>query len=234
MSQQEKPTFKFYGLFQYIFDHYNDTLFDNQIKDCIISITRKKDCFGHFVPKRFFHANDHETDELALNPTMFVKFPLIEICQTIVHEMVHAWQEYHGTPSRAGYHNKEFADKMIYVGLMPSSTGEPGGKTVGQSMADYPIKGGRFLEVSEELMNNQIFEGLYYEVNPLVLQSVDTNRPLYDQIKDLILSPEDNIIKPNATKKTKIKYSCDCSNVWGKPELQLHCKGCDKDMLPAA
>ena len=234
MSYQDKPTQKFYGLFQYIFDHYNNSLFDGQIKDCIISITRKKNVFGHFAPKRFFHAEDHETDELALNPSMFVKFPLIEICQTIVHEMCHAWQEYYGKPSRAGYHNKEFADKMMEVGLMPSSTGNPGGKIVGQTMADYPMDGGRFLEVSEELMNNRIFEGLYYEVNPLILQNVDNTKPLYDQIKDLSLGSDESTTKPKPPKKSKIKYSCGCSNVWGKPELQIHCNVCSQDMKPAA
>lgn len=234
MSHQDKPTQKFYGLFQFIFDHYNEALFDGQIKDCIISVTRKKNVFGHFAPKRFFHADDLETDELALNPTMFVKFPLIEICQTIVHEMCHAWQEYYGNPSRSGYHNQEFAEKMIEVGLMPSSTGEPGGKTIGQKMADYPIEGGRFLEVSEELMNNRIFEGLYYEINQTMLEGVDPNRPLYDQIKDLSLNNLYDPSKPGPTKKTKIKYSCQCSNVWGKPELQIHCNGCGEDMVPAA
>ncbi len=33
---------------------------------------------------------------------------------------------------------------MESIGLMPSSTGEPGGKRTGQKMADYPIEGGRF------------------------------------------------------------------------------------------
>ena len=34
-------------------------------------------------------------------------------------------------------YNKEFAEKMMSVGLMPSTTGKPGGKTVGQKMSDY-------------------------------------------------------------------------------------------------
>ena len=33
---------------------------------------------------------------------------------------------------------------MESIGLMPSSTGEPGGKKTGQKMGDYPIKNGAF------------------------------------------------------------------------------------------
>jgi len=33
---------------------------------------------------------------------------------------------------------------MESIGLMPSDTGEPGGKRTGQRMSDYPIEGGAF------------------------------------------------------------------------------------------
>lgn len=50
--------------------------------------------------------------------------------------------DHFGTPSRRSYHNKEWADKMESLGLMPSSTGLPGGNRVGQKMDDYILKGG--------------------------------------------------------------------------------------------
>lgn len=134
MEQSSKPTSKFYGLFQYVFDHYNDALFCGTIKDCLIVVTRRKNVFGHNTRKRWFSIQDQETDELALNPSMFIKFPLIEICQTIVHEMRHGWQYHYGKPSQEGCHNKEWANKMIDIGLMPSRTGKPGGKN---SRAEY-------------------------------------------------------------------------------------------------
>jgi|TARA_Y100001001_G_scaffold154242_1_gene168789 hypothetical protein len=232
MTAKDKPTKKFYGLFQYIFDHYNGHLFESKIKDPIIVITRRKNVAGYYIHESFYHIEDNETDELALNPEMFLKFPLIEICQTIVHEMCHAWQHHYGSPSYRAYHNKEWAEKMIEVGLMPSDTGKPGGKTTGFHMADYPIKGGRFLQVSEELMNNEVFEGLYYENNPSLFQNIDNSLPLYDQIKDLVLE-ELTTPKPKP-KKSKIKYSCGCSNVWGKPDLEIHCNACGEDMRPAS
>lgn len=227
IDREDKPTKRFYGLFQYIFDFYNGELFDDEIKDCLIVIARQKNVAGHYAHKRWFHVKDQETDELALNPSMFVKFPLIEICQTVVHEMCHGWQYHYGKPSRAGYHNKEWANKMIEVGLMPSTTGTVGGKIVGQGMNDYPLEGGKFMEVTEELMNSDLFTGLYLEVNPEIADLINENSPLFDQVKDLTLAQIES--KPKGP--IKAKYSCNCSNVWGRPDLELHCKLCGSDYV---
>lgn len=43
---------------------------------------------------------------------------------------------------------------MESIGLMPSSTGQPGGKRTGDMMADYPIAGGRFLAACETLLTS--------------------------------------------------------------------------------
>lgn len=225
-KQKDKPTEKFYGLFQYIFDYYNKHLFDSKIKDLIIVITRKKKVAGHYVHNRWFHMKDSQTDELALNPHIFLKYPLIEVGQTIVHEMCHAWQFHYGKPSYRGYHNKQWAAKMIELGLMPSDTGKPGGKTTGFAMADYPIKKGRFLQVSEELINNEVFAGLYYQVNPAIFQHVDESLPLSGQIKDLVAAD----LPPPKPNKSKVKYRCSCSNVWGKPGLDICCNSCGEAM----
>ena len=61
------------------------------------------------------------------------------------------------------------------------------------------------------------------------MDSLDPLKPLFPQIKGL------SLIQDNQTtgKKTKIKYSCSCSNVWGKPDLKLYCKICKEDLFPA-
>lgn len=46
-----------------------------------------------------------------------------DILSTLLHEMVHHWQYRFGTPGRRGYHNIEFAAKMLEVGLHASDTG---------------------------------------------------------------------------------------------------------------
>jgi hypothetical protein len=71
---------------------------------------------------------------------------------TLVHEMTHMEQFHWGTPTRSGYHNREWAGMMRAVGLIPSDTGEPGGKQVGQSMSHYIEPGGPFERACAELI----------------------------------------------------------------------------------
>lgn len=96
--------------------------------------------------------NNTETlDEIALNPDHFF-FGEVEILQTLGHEMCHQWQHHHGSPSRSGYHNRQWAEMMEKIGLMPSSTGRPGGKKTGQKMGDYVIQNGIFIQVANDLI----------------------------------------------------------------------------------
>jgi hypothetical protein len=47
---------------------------------------------------------------------------------------------------------------MEAVGLMPSTTGRPGGKKTGEKMSDYPIPGGRFLKECDSLVSGGRFD----------------------------------------------------------------------------
>ena len=76
--------------------------------------------------------------------------------------MAHQWQRHHGKPSRTGYHNKEWAAKMIEVGLVPSSTGEIGGKQVGQHMTHYIADGGAFAQACADLLKGGLFGELFF------------------------------------------------------------------------
>ncbi|MCS3273396.1 SprT-like domain-containing protein (plasmid) [Bacteroides fragilis] len=85
---------------------------------------------GENVEKKIIH-------EISINPD-FMDRPDKDWHSTLVHEMCHLWQEDFGKPSRNNYHNnKQWATKMIEIGLMPSDFGEPGGKTTGQQMTHY-------------------------------------------------------------------------------------------------
>jgi hypothetical protein len=58
----------------------------------------------------------------------------------------------HGQPSRRGYHNKQWAGKMMVIGLQPSSTGAVGGKETGQCMSHYIVPGAGYAVVCAELL----------------------------------------------------------------------------------
>ncbi|MDC9654391.1 SprT-like domain-containing protein [Xanthomonas perforans] len=148
-----RPTLEYANELQLAFDHFNDRLFGGQLEQCVISLQRTARCFGYYSPKRFINARSGEArSEISINPQFLANYPVIESLQTLVHEMVHMWQDKHGKPGRRGYHNREWGQKMESIGLMPSSTGRPGGAKLGEKMADYVIEGGLFQQHAMTLL----------------------------------------------------------------------------------
>lgn len=140
-----KPTMQMYTFVQDAYDFFNDRLFSGQLPPCLLTLQRDNNAMGYFSNNRWQRGKDKGTvHEIALNPAFFITHRPLELMQTLVHEMVHLWQHEFGKPSHRSYHNREWADKMESIGLMPSSTGEPGGKRTGQHMSDYPIPNGAF------------------------------------------------------------------------------------------
>jgi hypothetical protein len=88
--------------------------------------------------------------EISLNPDVLCRGPE-ESLGTLVHEMTHQWQQDHGEPPRRCYHDREWADKMQEIGLIPSNTGEPGGERVGQKVSHYIDPVGKFLRALRQM-----------------------------------------------------------------------------------
>ncbi|MET2832277.1 SprT-like domain-containing protein [Mesorhizobium shangrilense] len=127
------PTKKPYSGLDHAYAVFNAELFGDELPSYLISIQRVKKAYGYFAGGRFGSKDGaFVTDEIALNPSHFSVRPTEQTLSTLVHEMVHLWQHHFGKPSRGGYHNREWAEKMHSVGLAPSSTGEPGGNETGQ------------------------------------------------------------------------------------------------------
>jgi len=161
------PTHQTYSELQQAYDHFNEALFDGKLPHCLITLQREKRTVGYFSAARFASLEGATTDEIAINPSYFAVVPLVETMQTLVHEMAHLWQQHFGQPGRGRYHNEEWAQKMESIGLMPSSTGQPGGRRTGDMMADYPITGGRFLAACESLLTSD-FSLSWYDRFPAV------------------------------------------------------------------
>ncbi len=77
-------------------------------------------CYGHFRSGRngFGLIN-----EIAINRKYLVDQGAWEVLGTLLHEMLHAWQETYGKPGKNNYHNKEFRDKAHSIGLVIDSRG---------------------------------------------------------------------------------------------------------------
>ncbi len=219
------PTVEAYAELQQAFDHYNATLFGGSIPACLITMQREKRSYGYFSAARFVHRHDKtKVDEIAINPAFFAVVPLLEILQTLAHEMAHAWQYHHGKPGRRGYHNREWAAKMEAIGLVPSSTGKPGGKRTGEKMADYAIEGGPFLAATADLLASGFGISWLDRFPAVSLGSASSDRPEADgELADLI-EPAGPSNRSN-----RVKYRCPAcgAQVWGKPSLVVLCGAAD-------
>lgn len=154
MAKQQKPAIQAYSELQQAYDFFNEKLFNKGLPDMLITLQRGKNTFGYFAPERF--TGESNLSELAMNPDYFGGRSLADTLSTLVHEMVHVWQ-YH-TPDvkkcRGGYHDRVWGGKMEQIGLMPSNTGQPGGKKNGQQMTHYIIRGGQFQNAVYELLKS--------------------------------------------------------------------------------
>ncbi len=153
-----EPTNELYESLQIAYKHFNERLFNSCLVKVIFTVQRQKGVMGYFAPDRWGNLEGSKCHEIAINPSYVAHARLIEVMQTLVHEMVHCWQYCYGDPGRKFYHNKEWANKMIEVGLMPSHNGRPGGRTTGQNMSDYIIKGGEFLKAFKVLERRKSFK----------------------------------------------------------------------------
>ena len=243
---EKSPTPATYHELQYAYNWFNTQLFNESLPNCLITLQRKSNAMGYFSAERWANSKGDKTDEIALNPAYFANHSLKELLQTLVHEMCHQWQQHYGKPSRNGYHNKQWAEKMESVGLMPSSTGEPGGVKIGQHMGDYAIAGGEFEMQATNLVKRKFTlpwvdrliafrPSSQDRLEHVDEAAVDTNSQLLDQCIVDLLPALDIIVESNPKhqqfkQKRKTTYKCQGCNskVWGKPNLAIACIDCNK------
>jgi len=166
--------------------------------------------------------------------------------------MTHLWQAEHGKPSRRGYHNIEWIEKMESLGLELCSHDEKSKSGSGQKVHQRVIDGGRFdlncreLLQTEKLLvniNTDLAQKLCKIDTPqedyLNIQAIKTRNSIaydVDSINILLSSPFEQIfglVKPPRKtsvkfRRLKSKYTCpECkTNVWGKPDMSLLCGIC--------
>ena len=207
-----KPTLTTYTELQIAYDFFNAELFGGQLPECIMTLSRKsKYTAGYFAPERYKNVVGEIKDELAMNPAFFNPQSLIDTLAVLVHEMCHVWQEHFGEMKSArAYHNKEWAAQMKRIGLMPSSTGAPGGAETGQKMRHYIIKGGPFEQACHRLLTDE------FKISWAGMEAATCDE-----------------VEPVARSRNKIKHFCvACGDAaWGKPDLRLICGKCDTKFI---
>ena len=205
----ENPTERNYDDLQRAYDFFNAELFGGELPYCLITLQRKSKAYGFFWGERFGTSDGSEiVDEIALNPSHFKKRTTEAVLSTLVHEMVHLWQHHFGKPSPA-HHNLDCAAKMESVGLVPSTTGAPGGKRIGQQCSHYIDPAGPFAAVCADLVDDGF------------------TIPYVERINDTVENAK------KRSRQSKTKFECpECgAKAWGKPDLSIVCGPCDVPMV---
>jgi hypothetical protein len=73
---------------------------------------------------------------LNLNPIHLAR-PVFEVLATLLHELAHAWQHEHGSPSKPPHHNKEFRDRCAAFGIPTDEGGHDLGARHGTPFEAY-------------------------------------------------------------------------------------------------
>jgi hypothetical protein len=203
-----------YRTLQEAYDYFNEALFDGSLPQVLITLQRKARAYGYFSAGRFRRrgGDDERIHEVALNPDGFTGRPDEDILSTLVHEQAHVWQKEYGKCGRGRYHNRQWARKMHEIGLMPSSTGLPGGRPTGDRVSHYILEDGKFIAECRAFM----------ERYKLVWESAITVAKQ---------SGEDEDEAGAEDVQTRAKFTCpNCGlNVWAKPSARVDCHDCSAD-----
>jgi len=109
-------------------------LFDGKVPEVVLSfdVTDRR-TLGHYHLRR----NGLGVRwALNLNPIHLAR-PVYEVLATLLHELSHAWQHEHGSPSKPPHHNKEFRDRCEAFGIPTDEGGHDHGVRHGSPFEDY-------------------------------------------------------------------------------------------------
>jgi len=217
-----------------VFDYLNKELFGENLNLPMIVFNRSNRIIGgYYSPKKWFTSEGVAVDEIAINANVMVESDEVGIFGILIHEMVHLWQYHNGTPGRGGYHNQEWVDKCLEIGLKPINISDPAimtGDTIDTKLIDDGMASRVIACMPEEL-----------------------SIPFYAEIINLPESKggsgegsgegsegsgdgsgersEGNGSVPRSGKRTK--YTCPVcgTNLWGKGGLKLLCIGCEMKFI---
>lgn len=206
------PTEDQYHSLESAFNYFNDVLFQGSLPPCILNFDRRVGACGGFKIDAWEKKQemcDELKHEVSINPK-FLKGTDKQIMAVLVHTMSHLFQFEFGSPSRAFYHNREFALIMDSIGL----------PTQGFNCANE-IRTGQ--NVSCDILTGGLFD--------LAFDSMPSEYLLPWKINSLY-SKNDNDSKISVG-KNKVTYFCSCcdSRVWGKPGLTIFCGDCNTVFL---
>jgi hypothetical protein len=202
--------------------HFNRRLFGNRLRPCIITL-RCSVRSSVFYAQQRFQTRDGTiiVDEIALNPESFHARSVTDTLSSLFHEQLHGLQFQYGHPSDGGYHNKEWAEWMERIGLIPSDTEKEGGRKTGVHMSHYIEPDGPFARACADLIARGI--GISFIDRWAAMAKADPGSdPAHDKKQ----------ARRKSKAASKTRFSCpNCGQrARGKPSLEIDCRRCRQPM----
>jgi hypothetical protein len=222
------PTVEMSVELQSAFDHFNAELFGGQLPPTLLTLQRQKMTAGYFTADGWVNRQGAEkVDEIALNPKYFAVQTLPESMKNLVLQMTFCWQKHFGTPGRRRYANKNYSDKLISIGLMPSHTGRPGGRTTGEKLDAYSIEGGLFEAACNKLLTRS-FALSWLDRFPVSVKELARVMHQLPEETRLALTEEEvstldiQVVSKDAPAAGQTRYFCPLchAKVWGKKGME--------------
>jgi hypothetical protein len=94
----------------------------------VIRVNTLRNAYGTYRASRYMDPEGLK-DIITFDPDCLDKYGLVEALDTLLHEMLHMWQRYHGKPSGSWLHNAEFRRRAEACGLKITSSGSSAGRT---------------------------------------------------------------------------------------------------------
>jgi len=125
------------GIVAFLYEHVDlmrAELFGGQVPPVVLSfeVTDRR-TLGHY---HLMRTGLGVRWALNLNPVHLAR-PVFEVLSTLLHELAHAWQHEHGTPSKPPHHNREFRDRCEAFGIPTDEGGHDLGVRHGTPFEDY-------------------------------------------------------------------------------------------------
>ena len=208
------------------YKYFNEHLFDNALPPVVILLQREKGAGGYAWRDRWHgRANKDRVHELAINPDSLSRHELPQLLSIVVHEMCHIQEFGQGHVHKRNYHTKAWGQLMEAVGLVPSATGEVGGKRTGHRMSHYVPKVGVFLTACEAFM----------AANPLTVHLISPGANELSAADGGADTDGETGKDDGDTSKAgkREKYTCpECDmNVRGKFGIRVACIECECEMV---
>lgn len=212
-APMREPTHEQFAAYRAMFAHFNRELFGGTLPDVILNFSRHAGAVGFFAPERWKRvAGDSTSHEISLNPSFLGSRSAEETASTLVHEMCHLWQQDFGEPPRRGYHDREWSQKMVSVGLQPVCPRTGQDKMSAPRLTHRIVDAGPFVRAFASLPAEAL---LPWACAELRISSGGNGSSGGEGDED----------EPPAKTRNKVKHTCPTcgANAWGKPSLQLLC-----------